>query len=420
MSRPRVDLLAPPFRGHLHPLLGLGRALAEIADVRVLTGAELLPEVAASGLAGHALLRGHERTIAAVANPPHAVGRHPLRLARQFRAALAMLAHLREELLALYTREPPALVIADSVLPVAGLVATELGLPWWTAAASPCALEPRTGAPGYLGGWSPRDDVWGRVRDGAGRAFVRLFKQAVFLSHRRRLRALGLARLYRANGDEAIYSPEMILGFGLAELEFPRRWPAAFRFIGPVLYTPPDASPPPVLEPGTIPVLVTFGTQLPWIKDAMAAAAAALARELPGLVVHFSDGRPGGAAIQAEGNFHRHAYVSYARDLEKFALVVHHGGAGVMYHCIRAGRPCVVWPVDYDQFDHAARIERAGIGLRVRRASDLVGAVRRALSDPALGENARRLQHATTAYRPESTVRALVVQRLRPPASGPP
>jgi UDP:flavonoid glycosyltransferase YjiC (YdhE family) len=301
MSRPRIDLLAPPFRGHLHPILGLGRALAEIADVRVLTGAELLPEVAASGLAGHALLRGQENAIASIANPPHSVGSHPLLLARQFRGALAMLARLREELLSLYTHEPPALVIADSVLPVAGFVATELGLPWWTVAASPCALESRSGAPGYLGGWSHRDDAWGRVRDGAGRTIVRLFKRMVFLSHRSQLRALGLTRLYRTNGDEAIYSPELILGLGMTELEFSRRWPAAFHFIGPILYTPPDAAPPLILEPDARHVLVTFGTQLPWIKDAMATASATLARDLPGVVVHFSEGRPGAPAIQAEG-----------------------------------------------------------------------------------------------------------------------
>jgi len=47
-------------------------------------------------------------------------------------------------------------------------------------------------------------------------------------------------------------------------------------------------------------------------------------------------------------------------------VVIHHGGAGIMWHCIQKGIPALVYPVDYDQFDHAARIEffKKGIWLR--------------------------------------------------------
>lgn len=420
MSRLRIDLIAPPFRGHLHPTIGLGLALAEIAEVRVLTGAALVPEVTVSGLAGHGLLRGDDATIAAIADPPHAIGGNPLRLARQFRATLTLLDRMRVELLALYARERPALVIADSVLPVAGFVAQELGVPWWTSIGSPCVIEPRRGTPSYFGGWQHPDAAWGRARDATGRALVRAFKRLVFFTHRRRLRALGIVRPYRTNGDEAIYSPELILGLGMAELEFPRDWPKAFRCIGPVLLTPPASAPPLALEPGATHVLVTFGTQLPWIKERMAAAAAAIARARPEVIVHFTDGRPGAGTAATEGNFRRHAYVPYDRDLARFALVVHHGGTGVMHHCICAGVPCVVLPADFDQFDQAARLARAGIGLRVRRAAELPDAVRRALADPALRENTRRFQRAFTAYAPAATVRELVARRLDLPASSPP
>jgi UDP:flavonoid glycosyltransferase YjiC (YdhE family) len=247
-----------------------------------------------------------------------------------------------------------------------------------------------------------------------------MFKRLVVLAHRRRLRALGVTHLYRANGDEAIYSPELILGLGLEALEFPREWPAAFRFVGPVLHTPPDSAPPLALDAGTKHVLVTFGTQLPWIKERMAAAAADLSRALPEITVHFTDGRPGAATAAASGNFRRHAYVPYTRDLGKFALVVHHGGAGVMYHTLAAGRPCVVLPIDYDQFDHAARIERADVGLRARRAAELAGLVRRALADPRLRENAARLQRMIAAQDAGAAVREEVARRLGLPASSPP
>jgi UDP:flavonoid glycosyltransferase YjiC (YdhE family) len=420
MSRPRVDLIAPPFRGHLHPMIGLGCALAEIADVRVLTGAALVPEVSASGLAGHGLLAGAETTIAAIADPPRRVGGNPLRLAAQFRATLDLLDRMRAELRARWAEERPVLVIADSVLPVAGAVAQEFGVPWWTSTVSPCVIESRSGPPAYLGGWAPRGDAWGRTRDAAGRALVRMFKCAVWIAHRRRLRALGFDRPYRANGDEAIYSPDAILGLGMAELEFPRAWPAAFRFIGPVLHTPPSPAPPLALEPGATHLLVTFGTQLPWIKGRMAAAAAAIAHELPDAIVHFTDGRPDAGTAATEKNFRRHAYVPYDRDLARFALVVHHGGTGVMYHCIRAGVPCVVLPADYDHFDHAARIAHAGIGLRARRAAELPELVRRALADARLRENTRRLQRALAAYDPGATLRELFARRFGLAASSAP
>ncbi|MBL9202145.1 MAG: hypothetical protein JNL39_16660, partial [Opitutaceae bacterium] len=306
------------------------------------------------------------------------------------------------------------------VLPVAGAVAQPRGLPWWTSTVSPCVIESRNGPPAYLGGWAPRAGAWGRARDGAGRAFVRTFKHAVWIAHRRRLRRLGFAAPYRANGDEAIYSPAVILGLGMAELEFPRTWPAAFRFIGPVLHTPPSVAPPLALEPGRPHVLVTFGTQLPWIKAPMAAAAAAIAEALPEAVVHFTDGRPDARTAAARDNFRRHAYVPYDRELPRFALVVHHGGTGIMYHCIRAGVPSVVLPADYDHFDHAARIAHAGIGLRARRPAELPALARRALADGRLRENTRRLQHALAAYDPGATLRELFARRIGFAASSAP
>ncbi|MBL9199477.1 MAG: hypothetical protein JNL39_03180, partial [Opitutaceae bacterium] len=159
MSRPRVDLIAPPFRGHLHPMIGLGRALADVADVRVLTGTALVPEITASGLPARGLLAGAEATIAAIADPPRRVGANPLRLAAQFRATLDLLERMQAELNALWAAERPTLVIADSVLPVAGAVAQPRGLPWWTSTVSPCVIESRNGPPAYLGGWAPRADA---------------------------------------------------------------------------------------------------------------------------------------------------------------------------------------------------------------------------------------------------------------------
>lgn len=48
----RIDLLAPPFSGHLHPVLAMGRALCERYQVRIISTQGVASSVAASGLKG--------------------------------------------------------------------------------------------------------------------------------------------------------------------------------------------------------------------------------------------------------------------------------------------------------------------------------------------------------------------------------
>ena len=91
MTGRRIDLVAPPFAGHLHPILGIARRLAQDHEVRVLSTAKARAEIAAAGLHGLVLLAGRDEAISAIADPPQPVGSHPLRLHRQLRANLALL-----------------------------------------------------------------------------------------------------------------------------------------------------------------------------------------------------------------------------------------------------------------------------------------------------------------------------------------
>jgi UDP:flavonoid glycosyltransferase YjiC (YdhE family) len=413
-----IDLVAPPFCGHLHPLLGIGRRLAREHRVRVISTEGAREQIAAAGLPAQSLLSGGDAAIFGIVEPPHAVRSNPLRLAAQLRANLALLGRLREELTALWERGRPDLLIADFTVPVAGFAASALGIPWWTTLPSPCAMETPDGPPGYLGGWRPRGDRIGRWRDAAGRRLIRGFKRGVHLLFRERMRQLGVPSLYRPDGTEAVYSAQRVLALGTAELEFPRRWPAAVELIGPVLYTPPSAAPPPPFLPGRRHVLVTLGTHLRWYKDRAAEAVRRAARALSGIEFHFSDGILGSTRHEADGNFRRLGYVPYARDLTGYDLVVHHGGAGVMYHCLRAGKPALVIPLDYDQFDHAARLEVAGVAWRVPRLDALPGLVARALEDPGLAKACLRHQALCAGYAPEDRVAALVETELRPARAG--
>jgi UDP:flavonoid glycosyltransferase YjiC (YdhE family) len=385
--------------------------------VRVVSTEAAQGQIAAAGLAGVALLPGRDAEIRAIVEPDHAVGSHPLRLHAQVRANLAVLADFRDALRALWQTGPPDLLIADFTVPVAGAVARELGVPWWTTHPSCCVIETPDGPPAYLGGWRPGRGPLGRLRDAGGRRLIRLFKRAIHRLHRTQVRDLGFPSIYRDDGSEALYSDERVLAFGLAELELARRWPAAVELVGPVLYTPPSEAPEPPFVPGRDHVLVTLGTHLQWRKEAMVEAVRRAAAALPGIELHWSDGDVRSTRRESAGNFHRLGYVPYDRDLPRYALVVHHGGAGVMYHTLRAGLPALVLPVDYDQFDHAVRLETAGAARRLRRPEDLATQVADALGDAGLRAAGRRFRDilAAQAQAPEERVAQLVAQRLGAP-----
>ncbi|MBM7518427.1 nucleotide disphospho-sugar-binding domain-containing protein [Nocardioides nitrophenolicus] len=399
----RVDLVAPPMAGHLHPILGIAARLAAEPglEVRVISTAAALPAIAASGVSGLALLAGADEVIETVVDPPYRIGSSPRLLFRQFRAAVALQADFRRELLHAWAGRRPDLVIADFTMGAVGTAADEIGVPWWTTHPSPCAIEGRAGPPAYLGGWRPGRSAVGRGRDAAGRTWVRGFKRLAPRLAGVRLAEVGITRQYRADGSESIYSAERVFALTPEVMEYPRALPTAVRYVGPVLHTPPSAAPPPVLAPGRRAVLVTAGTHLPWHKTTLVSWAAAAARALPDVEVHVSLGGTGPVPDLPPGVV-VHDYVDYARDLPRFAAVVHHGGAGVLGHTLAAGLPAVVWPVDYDQFDHAVRLVDAGVAVRLRRRDRpdaLAAALRRVLDQPSYRLRARAVA-ADLARRP--------------------
>jgi UDP:flavonoid glycosyltransferase YjiC (YdhE family) len=414
MSRARIDLATPPFAGHLHPLLGIGRRLARDHDVRVISTESAQRAIAAAGLEGVALLPGRDAEVWRIADGPRAVRSNPVLLHAQLRANLALLESFQIQIRELWEEERPDLLIADFTLPVAGSVARQLGIPWWTCHSSPCVIETPDGPPAYLGGWSPGKGPLGRLRDTAGRALIRGFKVAVHRLYRRQMVRLGVPAIYRPDGSEAVYSDERLLAFGVPGLEFPRRWPAAVELVGPVLYTPPRASgdaPEIPFAHGRRHVLVTLGTHLGWRKEAMADSVRQAARALPDLEFHFSDGDARSGRHESIGNFHRLGYVPYATHLPRYALIVHHGGTGVMYHTLSAGKPALVFPVDFDQFDHAARLTAAGLAHRLERPSGLARQVASALADRRLLAACRRFQAVLAGIQAEERVSELVAEK---------
>jgi UDP:flavonoid glycosyltransferase YjiC (YdhE family) len=364
----RIALVAPPFAGHLNPLIAIGKRLAARGhELRYVTGPRKAALIERCGFAVDTVSNRDPGAMERIADTPYPVRGHPLRLARQLRDNLALMPEVRRELEASFERSRPDLVIADFCAPLAGLVCDQMGIPWITTIPTPFALETRRGTPSYMGGWGPPRHLGHRLRDALGRAMIRGVKGAFQIAFAEAFRRLGTT-VYRADGSEAAYSPTAILGLGMEELELERDWPPAFTMIGPVTESPEPESLPLDLPDGPL-VLVTLGTHLAWAKRGLVERVERLARAFPrhGFVISLGDIAAG--PVRAAGNVSVHPYVSYDRHLDRFAAVIHHGGAGITYSCIRAARPSLVWPCDYDQFDFAARIVHRGLGLRVRELS---------------------------------------------------
>ena len=412
-STPRLLVVAPPFSGHLNPLITLATGLrARGIEPRFATGAAKVDLLRSLGFTADAVLAHDPLALERIADTAGPVRSNPVLLARQLRANLALVPGLRGELERLVDRDRHDLVLADFTAPVAGLVATARGLPWLTVMPTPFVLETRTGTPSYCGGWGPAQHAGHRVRDAAGRVATRATKltlQRVFAS---RLREAG-TRVYRPDGSEAAYSSRSILGLGMRELELPRDWPAQLELVGPVTATPEPWPVPPELPPGPL-VLVTLGTHLGWAKRDLLDRVRALASGFGGhtFVVSLGDGSGAGPApVHVEQGIAVYAHLPYDDVVPRCSAVVHHGGAGITYSAVCAGVPALVVPHDYDQFDFAARIVAAGAGRTVRRLDRRAG--------PALAQvlatdrrPLERLAAAARTYDPVGAVESAVRRHL--------
>jgi UDP:flavonoid glycosyltransferase YjiC (YdhE family) len=389
MTGYRIDFLSPPFAGHLHPIMGMALALQPQYEVRVITTPVAAERVRKEGIDALSMLEGWESLLTTIVDTPTAVRGNPVKLYRQLYKSLKIHRQVRTELEQMYRWSRPDLMIADFTLVGAGTVAQAYGMDWWTSLPSPCILDGGNGPPCYLGGLAPRAGRIGKLRDRLGWGAIHWFKRAVGYLLRREMREIGVEAVFRPDGSEAAYSDQTILALGWQDLEFRTDWPSRVCFVPPFLYTPSVACEPPIHAHGRPQILITLGTHLRWMKDRVAAAVQEIAAQTPNVEYHFSDGDIGGDHRQAKDNYQRIAYVDY-QSIRRYDLVMHHAGAGIMAHCLANGCPAVVYPVDYDQFDNAARLEHAGLACRLRNLGDLRATLGNALADQAMRDRCQQ------------------------------
>ncbi len=382
----RLCFVTLPFAGHINPLLPLALGAQEAGyDVEVVTGEAKLAVVEAAGLRASVLRSISTGVFKGIFNTGGEFGRGPARVAAQFRAAFALLRAIRDELSANWRETPPDLVVADFASVPVGLAADPIGIPWITIIRGGFFLEGRDYPPPFLGGLTPMPGVLGQIRDAAGSAALHHGKDVITWLLRREMAQLGL-RWRRADGSESIYSNRAILAQDMAELEFPRAWPAALRFIGPMAENP---EPPLALQQpaGRPRVLVTLGTHLRVAKRTLVEEVRALAQRLPEtqFVISLGDsGARSAVSSHEEPGLTVYPFVPYRAEIPSYDAVIHHGGPGIIGAAIAEAKPSLIKPHIFDQFDFAARIEHHGLGLRARQigSDEAAAKLRRLLHEP--------------------------------------
>jgi UDP:flavonoid glycosyltransferase YjiC (YdhE family) len=167
----------------------------------------------------------------------------------------------------------------------------------------------------------------------------------------------------------------------LPQLEYPRDWPSWLRVVGPLMWEPggPAVDPPPGDGPV---VLIAPSTSQDPSNSLLRAALDGLADEPVRVIGIAAEG------IAAPGNAVLVPWMSYARTMPRCDLVVTHGGHGTLARALASGCPVVVCPAGGDMAESAARVDWAGLGVRLApRFCTPWGvrlAVRRALARPAL------------------------------------
>ena len=373
--------------GHAFPMLALGARLAQRGHrVTFETWERWREPVIAAGI----------EFVAAPEYPPFPTQEQPLKpyeaVARATPATLEAI-----------TRCSPDVVVHD-ILTLAPALAGELhGAPVATLVPH---LYP-IGVPGLppygLGAKPPRTD--------AGRVIWRRLDPLVetgLRQGRRELnetrRGLGLPPVARLHGG---ISSELCLVASLPQLEYPREWPESVHLVGPLLWEPPAPRVDP--PPGRTPlVLVAPSTSHdPGQRLVRAALEGLRLTELR--VIAVTNRRPLPRPAGANSRARLVDWLSYERTMPRCSLVICLGGFGTLARSLSSGVPVLVIPHSGDMGENAARVDWAGVGVRLpwRLLSPLTLrlAVTRVL-DPAGGYAVAAAKIATWAATNDGPTRA--------------
>jgi MGT family glycosyltransferase len=264
------------------------------------------------------------------------------------------------------------------------------GLPWATLMPSVVPV-PGAGIPPYGPGLRPMRGPLGWLRDRVmWKVVERAFGKAMLPGLNGLRSDVGLAP-YRSPLQQ-FESPRQVIALTDEPLEYPRSdLPDNIHLVGTQPWDPPAARPAYLDEPGDPWVLVTCSTEYQGDEELARVTVEALRDEPVRVLLTLADAY-GETSIPQADNVHMERFVPHGQVLPETAVVVCHGGMGIVTRAASAGVPTVVVPFGRDQPEVARRVVEAGAGVCLKpdalTADTLREAVRTARS---MTESARRV-----------------------------
>jgi len=350
--------------GHAFPMLALGEALVARGHSVVLQTWRRWEEAATA--AGMGFAAAPEYQVFPTREAPLKPYAAAVRAARETRPAVRSFA--------------PDVAVSDILTPAPALAAELEGVPVATLVPHVHPHLPAGFPPFSIGARLPRTALGRALWRPADRLVQQGLEQGRREYNECRAR-LGLGPLPWVHTG---ISRSLTLVATLPQLEYPRAWPPWLRVVGPLLWEPAGerVAPPPGEGPV---VLVAPSTSQDPAHRLLRAALAGLAGERVRVIAIWS-GNGTGPPFAVPRNAVLVPWLSYSKTMPHCDVVVCHGGHGTLARALASGCPVVVCPAGGDMAESAARVEWAGLGVRLpQRLCTPRGvrlAVRRALTRP--------------------------------------
>jgi rhamnosyltransferase subunit B len=213
----------------------------------------------------------------------------------------------------------------------------------------------------------------------------------------------------------ALFSP--LLGAPQAD------WPAHVHLTGFAHYTQPGAALSDELQAflreGTPPLVFTLGSSAVHIGADFLRESLKACEQLGRRAVLFTGSPEMRAKLPAALPDFAYAveYAPHAAVFAHAAAIIHHGGVGTSTEALRAGRPMLVVPHGFDQYDNAERLKRLGVAhaipARDYRCDTAMPLLKALLDDPAYAQRAARCGESVRAEHGDQVAADLIEAQLR-------
>ncbi|KQT53396.1 hypothetical protein ASG52_04535 [Methylobacterium sp. Leaf456] len=389
----QIAFVAPPFLGHLNPMLALAAELerrGHRATFLHMTDAARLVEP-----------RGFAfRPLGAKSHPPgfltemtRGLGRinGPFGVRRTVGRVAGITEMLCRELPAALREIGADMVVCDQVEAAGGLVAMHLGLPY-VSLASALPINWEAAVPPIFTPWRPNAAPWAVTRNRVGyRASAYLMRPigSVVIAYADRWN-LGARRRV----DHAL-SGFLQISQTVAGLEFPRqKLPPTFHYVGPIRGPSPPG--PALPRDGRPLAYASLGSLQGGRYSVFRRFAEAAERAGMQLVLTHAGGLTEAQVARLPGKPLTYDFLPQGPVLREASVAILHGGLNTVLDACAAGVPLVVVPIAFEQGAIAVRVEHAGAGIGLPRwrlsAGALTAAVTRVRDEPAFRAASSRLR----------------------------